>query len=154
MFEIIPSNSGTVVSQDISSSVAILVSFVVTLKTQEDPPSRWEGLNHFRVITRLCYLACDWQGKRYSPSLSLLSCVLPSSDTSHNHKLALLAFLFSPLLQGVPQSTVILTPHFFLACIEISGSNLVCWKYRWKGFFTCIKHRDGWPFDWENTWES
>ena len=56
------------------------------------------------------------------------------------------AFRYSKL-QGVPQSTVILTPYFFLACIEISGSNLVCLKYRQKGFFTCIKHRDEWPFD-------
>ena len=29
-------------------------------------------------------------------------------------------------LQGVPQSTVILTPHLFLACPEVSGSYLVC----------------------------
>ena len=34
--------------------------------------------------------------------------------------------LIISFLQGVPQSTVILTPHFSLACLEESGSYLVC----------------------------
>ena len=36
------------------------------------------------------------------------------------------ARLMNFIVQGVPQSTVILTPHFFLACLEVSGSYLVC----------------------------
>ena len=42
-----------------------------------------------------------------------------------------------PKLQGVRQSTTILTPHLFSAFLEISGSYLVCSKYRWLGLITC-----------------
>ena len=55
-FEIIPSNSETVVSQEISLLGCHSGLFC---GSTQDPPSRWEGLNHFRVITRLWYLACD-----------------------------------------------------------------------------------------------
>ena len=44
---------------------------------------------------------------------------------------------FASFLQGVRQSTTILTPHLFSAFLEISGSYLVCSKYRWLGLITC-----------------
>ena len=46
-------------------------------------------------------------------------------------------FLGLALIQGVRQSTTILTPHLFSAFLEISGSYLVCSKYRWLGLITC-----------------
>ena len=47
------------------------------------------------------------------------------------------ARLRSRNIQGVRQSTTILTPHLFPAFLEISGSYLVCSKYRWLGLITC-----------------
>ena len=45
-------------------------------------------------------------------------------------------------LQGVRESLTILTQHFFLAWLEISGSYLVCSKFGCVGLITCIEHRD------------
>ena len=47
-----------------------------------------------------------------------------------------------PELQGVRQSLTILTTHFFLEWLEISGSYLVCSKFWCVDLITCIEHRD------------
>ena len=45
-------------------------------------------------------------------------------------------------IQGVRKSLTILTPHFSLAWLEISGSYLVWSKFGCVGLITCIEHRD------------
>ena len=46
------------------------------------------------------------------------------------------------LLQGVRKTGAILTPHFFLAWLDISSSYLVCSKFGRVDLITCIEHRD------------
>ena len=57
-------------------------------------------------------------------------------------------------IQGVRQSSWILTPNFFLTWIEIWSSYLVRWRYGWLGLITCIKHWDMQQCKSKNTWVS
>ena len=59
------------------------------------------------------------------------------ASTKRSAQVTVASSLFEYVLQGVRQSTTILTPHLFPAFLEISGSYLVCSKYRWLGLITC-----------------